>query len=75
MDRDLTNLGYARGLDRGDLPLIIKVAKAYIASVVGVDAPLWLKERAYSDWCAAPYDDYLWSKMRRERAGKAIVFD
>ena len=73
--KEMTNLGYARSLDRGDLPLIIKVARAYITKVVGPEAPLWKREKAYEEWCMEPYDDSGWSRARLERAGKAIVFD
>lgn len=73
--RDMTNLGYARSLDRGDLPLIIKVARAYIAKVVGPDAPLWKCEKAYEEWCMADYDEVGWYRARLERAGKTMVFD
>ena len=73
--RDMTNLGYARSLDRGDLPLIIKVARAYITKVVGPDAPLWKREKAYEEWCMADYDEVGWYRARLERAGKTMIFD
>lgn len=72
--KEMTNLQYARGLDRGELPLIIKVARAYIDKVVGAEAPLWKKEQAYNQWCDAPYDECGWYRARLERAGKTVVF-
>lgn len=73
--KDVTNIQYARSLDRSELPLIIKVTKAYIAKVVGAEAPLWKKEQAYNQWCDEPYDEYGWYRARLERAGKAMVLD
>ena len=73
--KDVTNLGYARSLDRGDLPLIIKVARAYIDKVVGPNAPLWKREKAYEEWAISDYDEVGWYRARLERAGKTMVFD
>ena len=75
MALEVTNLAYAKSLDRSELPLINKVARAYITAVVGPDAPLQAREKAYEQWCEAPYDDSLWCRIRLERAGKVVVFD
>ena len=72
--KEMTNLQYARSLDRSELPLINKVVRAYIAKVVGAEAPLWRKEQAYNQWCEEPYDEGGWYRARLERAGKTVVF-
>lgn len=74
MLKGMTNLDYARSLERSELPLIIKVARTYIEKIVGPDAPLWSKETAYNHWCNSPYDDNGWARARLERVGKTITF-
>ena len=44
-----SNGSYASSLTVLDLPLINKVARAYINKRVGEDAPLWEKEKAYEE--------------------------
>ena len=71
--KEMTNLEYAKTLDRAELPLIIKVARAYIEKIVGSEAPLYVKELAYNHWCNSAYDNNGWARARLERAGKVIT--
>ena len=70
--REMTNIEYARTLDRGDLFLINRVATDYIKRIVGENAPIWIKEKAFDQWCNEPYNAKIWDKIRAERAGKLI---
>ena len=63
-----SNGSYASSLTVLDLPLINKVARAYINKRVGEDAPLWEKEKAYNEWLEADYDVDGWARARFERA-------
>lgn len=69
-----TNMEYANSLNIDKLPLVIKVVRAYVSRVVGLDSPIWVKEEAFDEWCNQPYDTYGWEKARCEMAGKIAVF-
>lgn len=70
---NMTNRDYALTLVRVDLPLVNRVARAYINGKVGPDAPLWDKEMAYNEWLNANYDGQAWERARLERASSAIL--
>lgn len=72
---EYTNLQYANSLNIDKMPLVIKVVRAYVDRVVGLDSPIWEKERAFDEWCESPYDTYGWERARCEMAGKIAVFD
>lgn len=74
MSLELTNIEYARTLDYRELPLIVRVARDYIKRLVGENAPLFMKEKAYNQWCDEPFDIDIWDKIRAERAGKVVIF-
>jgi hypothetical protein len=73
--REMTNMEYANSLNVDKMPLVIKVVKAYVSRVVGLDSPIWVKEKTFDEWCSMPYDSYGWERARCEMAGKIAVFD
>ena len=70
---EMTNIEYARSLYREELSLVNRVARTYIESLVGPNAPLWEQEKAYNQWCNSPYDGYGWQRARLEMAGKIVI--
>lgn len=59
----MTNIDVAIASD--DITLVDRVARRYINSKVGVDAPIWDREKAFNEWAVAEYDDHAWSEERR----------
>ena len=62
----MTNLEYACSLSNVDMPVINRVAITYIDKKVGIDAPLWVKETAYNEWCEELLDKNAWERARFE---------
>lgn len=69
---ELTNGSYALSLTKADLPLVNRVARAYIDGKVGPDTPIWEREKAYNEWLEAEYDYPAWERARLEDAGKVV---
>lgn len=67
MAKEMTNLEYAKTLTKFDLPLIIKVATAFINKLVGPNASLEKREKAYVKWCVEMYNPDVWYGDRLSR--------
>ena len=60
--KEMTNLEYAKTLTRDELSRIVKVANEFIEKLVGKDAPLDKREKAYIKWCVEKFDPDVWYK-------------
>lgn len=58
----MTNLEYAKTLTKNELGLISKVANTFIDKLVGRNASMENREKAYVKWCVAEYDPDVWYK-------------
>lgn len=62
----MTNLGYCLSLSKKDISLVNRVVQTVIEKRVGVDAPIWDKEKVYDQWCSEPFDQEAWDRTKFE---------